>query len=165
MELIVPTKNLGNKSIFIDSEDYHLIKKYNWHVQKDKLNLYGRAHIRNKDGYKCLKMHRVIMGILDSNIHIDHINGNGLDNRRCNLRIATIAENSRNVGKNSRNTTGYKGVYMYKSGPSKGLFTATLRCKSEKYHGGYFKTAIEAAKKYDEMSKKYHGEFGYLNFK
>lgn len=166
MEITIKTESFGDKIVLIDDEDYELIKDFVWHIQKDKGNFYARCNVKVNGKYKSPKMHRVIMGVSDSpHPHIDHANGDGLDNRRINLRKATIAENSRNAGPNSRNTTGYKGVYKYKEGhANEGLYTATLRCKDKKHHGGYFKTAIDAAKKYDELAKIHHGEFAYLNF-
>lgn len=89
---------------------------------------------------------------------VDHKNGNGLDNRRSNLRLATTQQNNFNVGITKRNTSGYKGVY-----PARNGFVATIRKSGKLYHGGTFKTALEAAKKYNELAKQYHGEFAWLN--
>lgn len=167
MELILTHEKHGSMVVLIDDEDWDKVKNYKWKLYLDNNNkFYVRCHTVHNGLRKSPRIHRMIMGATyDSLPHIDHINGCTLDNRKCNLRFATITENSRNVGKTIRNTTGYKGVYQYKKGHNKGLYTAALRCKDKKYFGGYFKTAIEAARKYDELAKKHHGEFAYLNFK
>lgn len=165
MELKIKTKSFGIMSVFIDDEDLCLIKDHTWHIQKDKGNFYCRCFVKVNGKFVTKKMHRMIMGLQDNpHPHIDHKDGNGLNNRRANLRKSSIAENSRNVGVTARNTTGYKGVYLFKA-PHKqaGLFTASLRCKDKKYHGGYFKTAWEAALKYNELALEHHGEFAYIN--
>lgn len=164
MEILIKSPH-GEKTVFFDDEDWPLLKDYIWHIQNDKGNFYCRYYVKVNGKFISKKMHRVVMGVADTpHPHIDHIDGNGLNNRKLNLRKATIAENSRNVGPTSRNTTGFKGVYQFKA-PHKqaGLYTAALRCKDIKYHGGYFKTAVEAAIKYNEMARKYHGEFAYQN--
>lgn len=166
MDIIVDSPKYGKKTILINDEDYNLIKDYTWRVNFVRGNFYAITTIcRTGQKPQTIKMHRLILGLTDPKTFVDHKDSDGLNNRRDNIRIATLAQNTRNTGANSRNTTGFKGVYMYKNGhPSSGLFTATLRCKDKKYHGGYFKTAIDAAKKYDELAKIYHGEFAYLNF-
>lgn len=164
MELQIETRRFGIKTVLLDDADYDLIKSYVWHIQYDKGNFYARCNIRVNGKPKSPKMHRMIMGVSNSDKpHVDHINENGLDNRRSNLRTATIPENSRNTGPNSRSVTGYKGVSLYKVGPQAGKYVARLRFESKTYLGGYFDTAIEAAVSYNEMAKKYHGEFAWLN--
>ena len=166
MELIIPTNKYGNKIVLIDDEDFDLIKNFTWHIQFDKGNFYARCNTIVDGKRKSPKLHRMIMNV--SNVqypHVDHKNGNGLDNRKSNLRLATIAENSRNVGCNSRTKTGYKGVSLYTKNHMAGWYAVRLRCNKKNYFGGYFKDPIEAAKKYDELAKVHHGEFAYLNFK
>lgn len=165
MEILIKTESLGNKIVLIDDDDYPLIKDFVWHIQKDKGNFYARCNVKINGKYKSPKMHRVIMGVSDNpHPHIDHANGNGLDNRRINLRKATIAENSRNVGANSRSVTGYKGVSLYTKNQRAGFYAVRLRKDGKNHFGGYFTDVILAAKKYDEMAKLHHGEFAYLNF-
>lgn len=166
MELTIPTVQYGNKIVLIDDDDYELIKDFTWHIQYDKGNFYARCNTWVDGKRKSPKMHRMIMGV--SNVqypHVDHKNGNGLDNRKENLRLATIAENSRNVGTNSRSVTGYKGVSLYTKHNRAGWYAVRLRKDKKNYFGGYFKDPIEAAKKYDELATLHHGEFAYLNFK
>lgn len=165
MKILIETKRFGVKEVLFDAKDFDIVKKYTWRIQYDKGNFYARCFIKINGVFVSKKMHRMILGISNSDKpHVDHKNHDGLDNRRRNIRVATIAENTRNFGINSRSTTGYKGVYLYKSpNPNAGKYTAATRFNGQRIHGGYFKTAIEAAKKYNEMALKYHGEFAYLN--
>ena len=88
---------------------------------------------------------------------VDHINGDGLDNRICNLRLATTGENNLNRKRYANNTTGHRGVH-----PS-GLIGKPYVGRI--YHGhrtkviGYFETAEEAAAAVDEARRKFHGQF------
>lgn len=164
MKFIIETKRFGLKEVIFDKQDFHLIKDYTWHVTKDKGNFYARCYFLVNGKQKIKKMHRIIMGVSGTDKpHIDHKNENGLDNRRKNLRIATIPENSRNTGANSRNVSGYKGVSLYTKGTSQGKYIVRLRYNGKNYFGGIFNTAIEAAVSYNKLSKKYHGNFAFLN--
>lgn len=87
---------------------------------------------------------------------IDHVNGDRSDNRLCNLRLATDAENKRNVGIRAHNTSGFKGVTWDKDN-RKWLAHATLNGKG--YHLGRYTTAENAARAYRDFAKKNHGDF------
>jgi hypothetical protein len=164
MELILKSPKYGEKIVLFDDEDYNLINNYKWYINFVRGKFYVISVKRKNNVVSQYKIHRVILGVTNSNIKIDHINNDGLDNRKINLRIATVAENSRNVGANKTSTTGYKGVYLYKNNnKNRGKYTATLRYNSKKIFGGYFATAELAALKYNELSLKYHGNFAYLN--
>lgn len=89
--------------------------------------------------------------------YIDHINRDRLDNRITNLRIATLGENQANTGPQSGRK--YKGVY-----PSNSGYRARITAKGRRYEGGTFSTEEEAAKAYDSLALKHHGEFAYTNF-
>lgn len=106
--------------------------------------------------YKTIRMHQLII----DGKPIDHKDGNGLNNQKSNLRKSTCQQNNFNVGLTSRNKTGYKGVY--KATRYQG-YIATIRFSGKLIHGGSFKTAEEAALKYNELAKIYHGEFAWLN--
>ena len=91
---------------------------------------------------------------------IDHINRNGLDNRRANLRLATVAQNAWN-SKKRRSCSGYKGVCYDKA---KRRWRAAIVHHGRRIHLGYFKDKIPAAKAYDDAAKKYFGQFARTNF-
>ena len=92
---------------------------------------------------------------------VDHINGVTLDNRRCNLRLASHSENMRNTKLRKNNKTGYKGVCWDIVNKR---YHVTIRYNGKKIFLGRFDNIIEAAKAYDDGAKKYFGDFARLNF-
>jgi hypothetical protein len=109
--------------------------------------------------FKRYRLHRLIMGITDPKIIVDHINRNPLDNRKSNLRLCTIAENSRNSGIiSSRNTSGYKGVTK-----SSKKWLARIEFNGKKMYLGSFNTPQAAAEAYDKKAVELFGEFACTN--
>lgn len=92
---------------------------------------------------------------------VDHINGNGLDNRRANLRQATHAENMRNRAMHRNNTTGLRGVSLE---PSRGQYRACIKVDGRTRHLGRFAEAEAAGRAYDAAAREFFGEFARLNF-
>jgi hypothetical protein len=92
---------------------------------------------------------------------VDHINGNGLDNRRANLRLATSAQNNYNRRITSRRTSKYKGVDYH---ASKRAYRARITVDKKKIFLGHFPDESSAARAYDVAAKKHHKEFAALNF-
>ncbi len=105
-------------------------------------------------------MHRQIMKA-PKGLEVDHINGNILDNRRENLRLATHSENNHNRSKYSCNRSGLKGVFWY---PRANKFQASIRVHGELLYLGLYKKAEDAARAYDEAAVLYHGQFAKPNF-
>jgi hypothetical protein len=140
----------------IDAADVPLVEGCNWCVMGNKQWLYAMRNIVNKQTGKpgVVLMHRVIMGDPDG-LYIDHIDGNGINNQRLNLRLATHAENLRNqrIGKN--NTSGFKGVTK-----SRSKWRAGIRANYIKYNLGCFDTPEAAHAAYVAASAVLHGEFG-----
>ena len=148
----------------VDSEDYEYLSKVNWHVKNNGDNNMYAVRQTQKDKKRIeISMHRLILGITDSQCHVDHINGNSLDNRKINLRACTNAENRRNSKMFKNNTIGYRGVQFKKN--LKKPYQARITCNNKTYHIGYFTTAKEAAEAYDKKAKELHGDFASLNFK
>jgi len=107
-------------------------------------------------------MHRLIMGVTDRRVWTDHINHDGLDNRRANLRVCTNRQNQRNqraqgVPKTSR----YKGVWF---STREHCWTAQIAVGDNRIHLGYFTSEESAAVAYDNAARKYFGEFAQTNF-
>src|SRR6476620_8185168 len=90
----------------VDDEDFNELAQYRWYVDHKGYACRNVLKSGKTTGYR---MHRVIMGAKKGE-QIDHINQNKLDNRRCNLRFASYAENARNRGKSKRNKSGFKGA-------------------------------------------------------
>jgi len=146
----------GGKETIVDDADYEKVSPYRWHRLGGRRSYYASATIKNKD----VLLHRLILDAKPGE-QIDHINGNKLDNRRENLRLCSHSQNMANRPKHSNNTSGYKGASWDKV---RQKFESQIVCKSKKIYLGYFETAVEAAKAYDEAAKKYFGEFANLNF-
>jgi len=175
---IIPicSKIHGIKLVFVDDEDYDYLNQFKWQLRKD-INTYYimRTPLVGEPNQKSLLIHRVIMNVTDSKILIDHIDMDGLNNQKSNLRKCTPSENQKN--KRPRGTSKYLGVnfhtatnkYKLKNGEirisqSTG-WLATISINGKTTHIKKFKNEIDAAKAYDEMAKIHHGEFANLNFK
>ena len=105
--------------------------------------------------------HRLIMGITDPKIQVDHINGNKLDNRKENLRLATHQQNQHNVGPQKNNKSGYKGVSSNKKNKK---YQARIMAKNKRVSLGCFDDPVEAARAYDRAALELFGEFAWTNF-
>lgn len=139
------------KSAIIDAKDYLLIAKYKWRAV-----LYHNKWWYATTGRRNLCMHNVIM----NSTMVDHINHNGLDNRRSNLRLATYKQNAANSRLSSNNTSGYKGVSLRKD---IGKYSAKIRVDGKLLHLGYFQKPEEAAEVYDKAAILHFGEFARTN--
>ena len=149
MKYIKLTKN---KQAIIDNEDYKRVSRYKW-TYHDMGYAYRQTW---KDGhYTAILLHRFVMKV-DSKQHIDHINHDGLDNRKSNLRIATQGQNLQNTSIRSDNTTGYKGVWFNKA---RNIFQAYIQLNHKHRYLGRANTAQEAYELYKEGAKELFGEF------
>lgn len=141
------------KVALVDDEDFERVNQYKWHAFKNGRNEYAKTCMN-------LQMHRLILGITDSKILVDHIDHDGLDNRRSNLRICTKAQNRFNSLPNRATSSQYKGVSWcneYKN------WRSMMDFQGKRINLGRFKSEIEAAKAYDAKAKELFGEFAYLN--
>jgi len=102
-------------------------------------------------------MHREVINAPKGRM-TDHINGNTLDNRRSNLRLATPSDNAHNTKLPKNNTTGYRGV-----GKKGNRYIAHIRSDNKEHHLGSFSTPEEAALAYNKAATELHGEFASLN--
>ena len=102
---IIYTKN--GDQILIDDEDYERLCEFSWYIDD---NGYARTDIRHNRKRKHQYMHRLIMNVTDSKVHVDHINHDRADNRQCNLRLASQSENARNRGTQKNSQSGVKGL-------------------------------------------------------
>ena len=154
----------------VDDEDYEKVSRFTWcaHLEGNRKQPYAVTSILQENGrYKQFRMHRMVMEVYDPKIIVDHKNGNTLDNRRKNLRLASFADNSRNQTKLvSTNTSGFRGVSYYKvRSHLKNPWGARIKKDGILRHLGYFEKSEDAAKAFDIMAKKlFKGFHGRLNF-
>ena len=146
----------GQKAIVWES-DYEYLSQYYWYACYDPC-IKG-FYATRKENEKSFTMHRQIMGKSDH--FIDHKNHDTLDNRRSNLRYATMSQSAANQRKPSSNTSGYKGVFTRNGGYS---WRVRITKGKKVTHLRGFKTAEEAARAYDHIAVELFGEFAHTNF-
>lgn len=150
------------KVAIVDNEDFERLNKYKWYANYMHKYWYVVRNIKkNKGKQKTEFMHRVIMNVPDY-LEIDHINHNGLDNRRCNLRVCTRSENNMNRRPRKGTSSYYKGVCWDKRSKK---WIVRIQSNKKCIYLGCFNNEIVAAHFYDMKAKKLFGEFAYLNFK
>ncbi|CUW31722.1 AP2 domain-containing protein [Streptomyces reticuli] len=144
----------------VDEADYQTVVAAGpWHAAPCGRHIYVQRSIRNPGTTRSTeeRLHRFLTGWT----LVDHRNGNGLDNRRSNLREATHAQNSANSRLSRRSTSGYKGVTWYKR---TSRWRAHITAGQVQHHLGYFDSAEEAARAYDTAAIEAFGDFAHLNF-
>lgn len=154
----IPLVN-SKKYAIVDPPDYYPLSRYTWWMRK-RNDSYQVLRFSD-DGY-CLRtvsMHRQILNP-PKNKNVDHINRNGRDNRRANLRPATVAQNNMNKF-SEKGTSKFKGVHFRREVKR---WRASISVNGRKKYLGSYGNEIDAAKTYDKAAKKYYGQFAYLNF-
>lgn len=139
----------------IDYEDFELVSKYKWYAKKSKNTYYAVCSVD-----KYLKMHRLILGLSDTSVFADHINGNGIDNRRSNLRSATPTQNSMNRSSAKNSSSKYKGVYWDED---RRKWASCMKSNGKTIYIGRFDNESEAALAYNKKATEVQGEFARLN--
>jgi hypothetical protein len=146
----------------VDDEDYEALASHNWLTVRGRRTMYAARHQPRAEGHRMIFMHRVLLGLpVGAPFDGDHINGDGLDNRRHNLRVATRLENLRNSGKRGGTTSQFKGVCLFRR---TGRWQAYIRTDDRRLHLGYFATEREAAEAYDIAARLHFGSFARPNF-
>jgi len=143
------------RAAIVDAADYETLSKFKWYLSKNRSKEYA-AMIQ---GPKRLHMHRYIKNP-PKGLIIDHIDGNGLNNTRKNLRICTHSQNNYNKPGRKNKSSKYKGVSKTKYNK----WAAFIGHNYKNIYLGEFTDEIDAAKAYDTAAKKYHKQFAYLNF-
>jgi hypothetical protein len=157
MSKIIPLTQ--GKEAIVDDEDFEYLNQWKWRYSGGRRPGYAITGESFKKGGR-FRMHRLIVNA-PSNIDVDHINGNRLDNRRENLRFCNQSQNLANSKLQVNNTSGYKGVCWNKRIKK---WHSQVGSRKNRKNLGEFNTAEEAAKAHDEAAKKLYGEFAKLNF-
>lgn len=142
----------------VDAEDFDRVNSFNWSGKTQRTSTYQCYAICRIEN---IWLHRLILGITDRNIQVDHIDHNGLNNQKSNLRACTSSQNCMNTRKAKNKTSKYKGVSFC---ALKNNYKVSITIKGKWMHLGYFKKEIDAALEYDNKAKEYFGEFAFLNF-
>lgn len=150
-------------TVIVDDEDAYLLEAYKWVIQTGYKTFYlCRKLPDSPEGkHKTSLLHHEIVGKPAKGCHIDHINLNGLDNRRCNLRHATHSQNLANLGIDKNNTSGFKGVHFCKQ---TGKWRAVVHFDNKAKRLGRFENKEDAARAYDAAALEIFGEFARTNF-
>ena len=144
------------KFAIVDAEDYYQLIQYKWQAMAANNTFYATGRAAGKP----TKMHRFIMNA-PPHLVVDHIDHNGLNNAKTNLRLCTHAQNVRNAMPNRGTTSKYKGVCRRKKEKQ---WIASIQLNRKIYHLGCFEKEIDAAKAYDKKAKELHSRFACLNF-
>jgi len=152
----VVTLTRGFKSV-IDTCDVGLVSGFNWYATSTRGPTYA---VRNRlktegDGPQMILLHRVIMSASSDDL-IDHIDGDGLNNSRANIRLADHSQNQMNIGLPSNNTSGFKGVYWQEAA---GKWRAQIGCRGKLHYLGLYDDPSEAHDAYCVAADNLHGEF------
>lgn len=149
---------LGKQEKFalVDDADFKWLNKLKWCAAKSHRQFYAVTTYGKR-----ISMHRLILGLNDPSIIVDHRDRNGLNNQRNNIRQANKSQNAQN--KIGTGEIKYLGVYVKKYKDSR-YFIAQIKTAEKNTYIGIYKTPEEAAMAYDRMAKMHHGEFANLNF-
>lgn len=136
----------------VDDADLEAVARFTWY----KNGKYAIANVRVCKGmWKQVSMHRMITGC-EPGLQVDHIDGNGLNNSRSNLRFCTNKENGRNRLISKANKSGFKGVSLHKASNK---WMASIKHEGKSRNLGYFPTPEQAHEAYKQAAIRLHGEF------
>lgn len=144
----------------IDDEDVPLVMPFRWNARKIGGHVYAWSTGNAKLGLPVIGMHRLITNCQQGQL-VDHIDRDGLNNTRANLRLATRAQNRLNARRSSNNTSGFKGVH--RCGRTR-RWRSVITVDGRKIRLGWFDSREDAARAYDAAAVKHYGDFARLNF-
>lgn len=147
----------------VDDYDFDQVSKYKWRVLVFRHSCYAIAHIPDADhpsGRRAVYLHRFILDLPKGRQpEVDHINHDGLDCRRSNMRICSRSENQRNSRFRGKNKSGFLGVFA-----SGNRWYASVQVNGIRYESDRFECVIDAAKAHDVLALRHHGSYAQLNF-
>ena len=154
--IILERRNGTKTAVYIDATDYPLVSQYRWRYHKAA---HSPAYART--GCQTSKTMALMHNFILKTHGVDHKDGNGLNNRRKNLRLANTQQNTRNGTRRATNTSGFVGVSWYAPNQN---WRAYARTSKDRIHIGYFGSKFAAAHARDSFVRKYYGEFATYNF-
>ena len=148
------------KVALVDDEDYEWLNQWKWTYNQAGKTMRAVRHTHNGHHYKgCVFMHRLILDA-PAELDVDHIDGNGLNNQRANIRICTRSQNFMNRMKQPGGTSMYKGVRWLKKS---GKWEARIKTADEHMSLGRYEDEKDAARAYNEAALKHFGEYARIN--
>jgi AP2 domain len=145
----------------VDDADFLGVSRFKWFADVKPKTVYAIRAVRKDDGTKTSQyLHRLIMGVTDPKVQIDHEDHNGLNCQRYNLRPATNQQNTHNA-RSHGGTSAYKGVTWDRA---KGKWRARFSVEGKRRSLGYFDSEVDAALVYDTAAREHYGNFAYTNF-
>lgn len=136
----------------VDDEDFETLSRRRWYAT---VMAGGLTYAATSIDRRNVTMHRLLLDAPEGHV-IDHVNGNTLDNRRANLRVATVRQNNINAATPSTNTSGYRGVSWDKE---KGKWRVQIRLNGKVKRLGRFDDIKDAARAYNDAATAHFGEF------
>lgn len=160
-EIEIKSKTYGDHFVMVDDEDYERVRQFEWVLKKGSTCLYVESRTTKIRGdLRKIHLHRFILSLNDSDPEVDHIDRNPLNNQKNNLRLCSRNQNQFNRGPSKRNKTGFKGVALHRKMKK---YRVTIQFYGKIIIGGFFENQLEAAQRYNELARQYHGEFAYQN--
>lgn len=152
----------------VDDEDFQRVSELSWHIreQQSRYAKYAIANVKVNGKWvgKTVLLHRFILNLNDPNVIVDHIDSNGLNNTKSNLRICSNKENRRNSKKYKPSASSlYKGVHKHGRSGEKCWIATVTNDKKIIYRKAFYEE-VDAARAYDDVARKYFGEFANTNF-
>lgn len=149
-EVAAITTSAG-RVITVDAADLPLLSQFTWCVG-------GTGYAMSRTTNTAILMHRLLLDA-PKGTFVDHINGDTLDNRKCNLRLCRKQQNEFNAKVRTDNTSGYRGVCRAR----RGLYRAYITINGHQQHLGHFLRPEDAARAYNKKARELYGEFARLN--
>lgn len=149
-----------DKVALVDDEDWERVRELPWYFQRARTTQYAVTSKMVCGEVLAISLHRFLLQP-PNGMMVDHINGDGLDNRRYNLRLATASQNRANSKVRKSNISGFKGVTLR---PHRGSYMVRILVGDKREYVGEFWSPELAAMAYDKRAREVFGEYARLNF-
>ncbi len=144
----------------VDDADFEWLNQWNWQARVCKHTVYATMNARKNGKRTTVQMHRVILGVTDPKVFVDHEDLCGLNNQRENIRLCTNAQNIMNIISRSNSSSRFKGVFR---NTILKKWLASIKIDGKSKHIGLYDSEEDAARNYNLFAKEHHKEFARLN--